>query len=306
MSFFKKLYKSVYSPELYQEVIQQPAGKAVKYYFGMLSLLAIVAAVVLTLIAAPKIRSFISEIGVQAMNLLPDGLELTIKNGIVSINQPEPFAIRLPETFIQSQRSQGSAAPFEYAVVVDTRAPFSYERFVSYNTFAWVGKNGLAITDREVRARYIEFGSSTSQVINKPLVTGLTQRAVSVVNKMVWFLAPFFFVIVLAVGLFNLAYCAFLAILVRLIANKVEHLDLSYGQAWSATLYLATLGTLWLFINVCILGLEIPFGFTVITLVLAYVNLKGMAPPPVNQPVLIQDDNQPQAPTDALPPTAGL
>ncbi|KKU10024.1 MAG: hypothetical protein UX65_C0005G0016 [Parcubacteria group bacterium GW2011_GWB1_46_8] len=273
MLFFKKLVKSVYSPALYQEIIQQPPKQAVKYYIGMIALISLVAALIFTFVATPLVKEFLNELNGQIMSRFPQELKLVIKEGKVSINMPEPYMVRLPDEYIKEQRDSGSSAPFENAIIVDTKTEFSYERFSAYNTFAWITNEGIAVADQEVRARYVPFGTPTNQIIDKPLVESLLQKILLIASRALYFLIPVVFLLVFILYLFNMAYCALLAFLVQVIANKVNHLSLSYKQAWAATLYLATLGTVWTVIDICIPGFAIPLGFTIITLVLAYANL---------------------------------
>jgi hypothetical protein len=248
----------------------------------MIVLVSLAAAIAVSIVVVPIAKTFMSQLELWVGDLYPPDLRLEIKNGLVSINQPEPYIIRLSEEFIEEMRQSGSAAPYENVVVIDTQNTFSYERFAAYNTYAWITGDGLVFVDQDLRAQAVPFGTSTNQVIDRSFVNQWVAIIFQAIDRSLAYIVVIgVLLLMLLFGLFNLAYTALLALIVRLIANNVNRLNLVYHQAWAVTLHLATLGTVWLVIDLCLPGFHLPLGFTIITLVLAYLNLKKVVLPGV-------------------------
>lgn len=271
-SFFLSIKNSIYNPAFYQEVVlQKPVKNAIKYYLRLALLLGIIAAVAFSLLVIPKLQKVINAIGVKIVQFYPDELVLTAQKGKISANVSQPYFIPMPPE-MADEEILGHMS-LNNLVVIDTLNEFSFERFANYHTVVWITQDGFAVIDENTGVRYQPLSESISGTLDKALVRKLEREAVPIINLVLQFLSVVVFVLILLWFLVIMAYLLFVALIVRFIAKK-RGLDLTFSQAYAASLYLATFGLIWALIDAFIMSFEISFGFTVIVLVLAYLNLR--------------------------------
>lgn len=277
MNYIRSIRDSIYNPSFYREVPSQTKGQAFKYYFLFIALLAVAITVITSIRTVPAIRNFTSGLGSKIVSYYPGDLVVTIKDGHASINQPEPYYLAMPDA-LKNSFSNRADKSYDHAnlLVIDTKSPASLEAFTGYDTVAYLTSDSL-----------MTYKDNAGQVVTQPLsdVKDMTVDK-NLVESLVAKIAPLFglipplFVAGALVGIyfalaFKLLYLFFLALLVMAIA-RVYDCKLSYGVSYRMSLYLATAPFIIDWASGLIPGFHMQFLFTIVFLIAAFVNLRGL------------------------------
>ncbi len=147
--FFRNILRTFYDKTFYKE----SEGDS----FGKRALMLYVVCLVFSLVSIISISNFYiqnkEKVGQFAVNikralpgLYPQDLEMTVKNGELSINQPEPYYLG-NEIFAAVMGDNKESAAFQNFITIDTKA--SIDDYESYNTIFLVNKKGFAVKQSE-------------------------------------------------------------------------------------------------------------------------------------------------------------
>lgn len=286
---------SLTSPAYYRDILRpKKTGHAVKYLGFLLVLLGIVWAAHWAIMASGLSLGapFIENQKQVIRDLYPPELAVTVKDGIVSTNVNEPYAIPLPAQWRRlMSESEDSIPPYENLVVIDTAAtPDAYPDsrslvLVTRDALTFPSSEGGDIVGYETR----KIDPSMNFFLDKTTYGEFMREALPTVDRIigyvkalfvVWItLSPFIMAAVMLAG-----YALFLlfgALVVWIIDMAFLRKNLQYGEIYRLSLYGVTTPII---LSYLLRGahLQIPLVFTVayvawMTYVLSYFPAKPRA-----------------------------
>lgn len=281
MEFLRTIRKSIFDRDFYAKAQTADFRSALKQYTLFILCIAFITAlpVYISFFTALSQIKESSDIPATALSLYPDELVLRLENGHMTSNVAEPYTIPMPESSGMKQSMN--------LLVINTRGAVTPADFDLYNTSAILGGDAVWVYDREKDKIEIQkfdmFGKDTL-VINKQKVGEWVGIAWNIGKKiLVVFMVflPFFLFSFLWFA--YLLYLLFGAVIIWVIA-KIRKVDLSYSQSYKIGLYLITLPILYSTLSVASLSfLRIPFLFTIILAIVAYLNLAPTSTPPIGE-----------------------
>lgn len=292
MKFIENIKSSIYNPAYYNEILNKPFSYSFRYFLSLAALIAIVSTIVFSFSTLPKMSKFINEIGSNVLKYYPDNLEVTVKNGKVSTNVPEPYFIKMPTEFKsefqnpndQKTKTSPDLSKIENMAVIDTASPLTIDLFRSYKTFVLVSRDSVAYYDNSA-VKIQPLSQGFDGIINKEKVSSSLNKVMPYLKILPLVLVPviliFSFIGFILGNLFYLIFGAF----VIWVAAKIRNRNLGYGKAYQIGFHAITLGVIleatvfWFYPN-----LEFPFLFTILMFAIVWINLKFSSitdnPPP--------------------------
>ena len=265
ISFFRKIWWSIYSPEFYSQVLTKGRGKAFGYFFILISILTLISAVPPIYGLATGFQPEIKKILSQASSKYPTELEVKIKNGTVTTNVSEPY-------FIQSPSNNKQKENYNLAVI-DTTTPFSVTQFDNYKSYVWISKDAIYTKSQGNELKVYSLSKVEDLTVNKKMIDSLYSKITPWLVVVVPILSVFLIIGLFIGYTFRLVYLFFLALCIFLLA-KVLKRQLSYGDSYTIGIYAMTLSLLIGIVQFYIRELHIPFLFTIVALVVVAINLR--------------------------------
>lgn len=225
MNFFKDIARSIYAPDFYSSLPQKSFMKSVGYFLLLILLLTIVHSATLIgslIIDTPvKLQAFIQD----TIKCFPKDLEIKITNGQVSVNKPEPY-------FLSSCGD---------LLVVDTKTPFSSEKFDQYKVAAWVTKNAVFYKQNDYETRSYSLKQINDYKVNQNVLNSYA----SIISPWLKFVGPILMLITF-IGIylaydFRLIHILILAALIWLLGKAFKK-TYGYSQSYKIGLHAITLG----------------------------------------------------------------
>lgn len=276
MGFFRNIRKSVYDRDFYANAKTESFGPAFKQYTLLVLCIAILISIPIY-VSVGFGASYIKKAGdirTKVLAIYPDELALTFQNGQMTSNVEEPYSIPMPKEF-------GVKGP-KNLVVINTRRSITLADFERYDTSAILGNDAVWIYDAQkdkIEIQRFDKFDKGFFVLNKEKATQWVDLALKIAKPLIvglLILLPFLIFALFWIG--YLAYLLFGALVIWLIA-KLRKVNLTYGQSYKLGLYLLTLPILYGILTTGPLSMfRIPFGFTLILAVIAYINF-GPAEP---------------------------
>lgn len=270
MSFIQKIKLAIYSPLFYSEITRKSWKNAFGYFFLLILLLSAFQSLFLLKPIFIDLPNQISGLVKSTVSNYPSELEVKIENGKVSSNVKEPFFILIPDSK-------------DNLVVIDTKTPYSAQKFNEYNTITWVGRDTLFYqgnTEDEIRT--MEMSKVGNLTINRSFVSDMADK----ITPWIKWIGPIIFIFAL-LGLylsftFRLIYLLFLALLIMFVA-RLSTKKLTYLESYKTGIYAITLGMI---VDAIIISTRnitnfpgFPFMSTLITLGVVYINLNSSKKP---------------------------
>lgn len=203
-TFFYVFKKSLFKPTYYEEVLKAPFSFSLKYFIFLFFLLSLTNIISLFLLFSTSIYPYLNKIKNNLPDFFPADLVLQIKNGSLSINQPEPYFIPinkklLPDNFSEEIKNR----LIDNFVVIDTQAEPSEIR--KYQTFLLLTKNHLAIRDEKQSITIHTFEDVKNLYLTQDIIKEIWQK-----------ITPYFKYITLFFLIFLLIFIPLLTISSRL------------------------------------------------------------------------------------------
>ena len=206
----------------------------------------------------------------KVVDVYPDDLVVTIKDGNLSINQPEPYFIKNPFPSEDGPKN---------LITIDTTSTMQSGDFQKFSTFAIV-KSNYAIIDSDSNNRMMSFDKiATTTVISKSVITDAIKNIPHFVPWLIGVAAIFGGVVVALIAtfvivLFYLAYFLFLALLIQIIV-RARGVILTYKEGYITAIY-ASIPVI--ILSAVMLLVHIPrpaFVFSLLLLIVAFVNTRS-------------------------------
>lgn len=253
-TFFHVFVKSISSVKYYEEIVAANTAFSMKYFFVLAILASVIATAGIVIPNIPKINKEIKNGLEQAKNFYPATLEITVKEGKLSINQPEPYFIPTPKTF-----TEGAKDVPTNLVVFDSKG--TIDDVTKYNTLALVNQTNLLVrTNGKIEANPLgdlPNGTLTKVEVDKFFVTldGLAKYVPHVVIPVVFIGMIFYY------GIFRLFYLAIVGTVLWII-GRVRGMELTYDKYFKIAVHTFTLPLILdLIIVVTGVSLAVPFWF---------------------------------------------
>lgn len=270
MTFFRTVVDSINSQEFYKTVPKQSFWKALRYFLTLSFFLVLIQSLYLIkpfLIDFNKqVKSYIG----QAVNYFPLTLSVSIKNGHVTTNMPEPYFIKFPLNTV-SENSDN----YQNLIVIDTKTSYSADQFASYDSAIWLTSDSIFIKSEE-GVKTVDLSKVDSFTLDRNFVDMLVGK----ITPFLGFFGPTIFLFMF-LGIYlsftsRIIYLLVLTLVLLLIA-KSRKWPYSYGAFYKIGMYGMTLG---LIIDTVIAKTQkmtgfsgFPFLFSLITLGVIYFNL---------------------------------
>lgn len=275
--FFYTLRRSVYDPEFYREADGHNVSTVLGYFSKLISFIAVVGVVIPAIVALALFlghRKGIDAMMEQVKGLYPAGLEVTIRNGHVSTNVSEPYAIELPKAW-QYRESHDDRA-IKNLLVIDTEKPIEMSDFRAHETLIILGEKEVGFYDSDqakVEIRDLSEFADENYTLDQDMYVWIVSKAwkwAKVVIVVLVVTAPFFITVALLVW-----YVIYLLLgaLVIWLAAVLRKREMTYGRAYKLGFYLLTLPILASFLLKPIF--QLPFFFTLALFAIAYANFKS-------------------------------
>ncbi|MBI2464431.1 DUF1189 family protein [Candidatus Peregrinibacteria bacterium] len=267
MSFFTNIGKSIYSPEFYANIPQKKLRTVLGYFFLLALFLAFIASIAPALKlfteGEKEARVFIDNV----VKLYPPELEIYIRNGEVSTNSElEPIFINVPENFSEELKGYKLA-------VIDTKTPFSFEKFQEYRSFAWITKDAIVMEQGErEQVRAFNLSKMPDTDINQKKITKLVEKILPWIGPFKIFLCFGIFIGNYFSFIWRISYLFFFALLVWLVA-KIAKKPFSYGASYKIGTHAITLGLIIETLFRIARASGFSYMFTLISLVVVLVNI---------------------------------
>lgn len=277
MTFFQEVKKSIFNPSFYRELMLRPMSRSFKYFFLFILFVALFQTAAFSLKFLPQLKPFFTRVSTRVMEYYPNNLEIRIRNGEVSSNVEEPYAIRMPNSIPE----EGDLRRFENLLIIDTENDFSLERFENYSTACWLTRESLACT-KDDGVNITSLRGVSDVTIDKESVSALVGR----IEPLLKFIYPVFiigtFIASFSALSLRLVYLLFGALLILIVA-KIKRINLGYKKSYQLGLYLMTLPILATTVWSWILwmsgrSVEAPFLFSIILIISAAINLRALPP----------------------------
>lgn len=233
MNFFKKIGQSIYSPAFYTKVLSESTGPALGYFFLFTLLLTILRAIFFAPLVINGVHWFTNTLVPGMVNAYPQKLQFTVHNGMVSINQPEPF-------IIPNKSGEDQMKNF---IVIDTKVPFSEQQYEAYNTDIWITRDTIFYKESNGEIRAAGLSKFQDFTLNRKDISD----AVKTITPFFMYIVPVLIVFVL-IGTYisylpNLVMLFIMALLVWLLATILKK-KMGYMQSYRVGIYLITTGLL--------------------------------------------------------------
>ncbi len=280
MDIFRTIRSSFYDPAFYQRMRTLPMTRLI----APLALLSVAGIGILMLAVYFNILPFArGDFLASIESQYPSDLVLTITNGELSINQPQPYYVKntLPAL-------SGKDAP-QYLVIFDGTDQLSTD-LVANSTYLIVKKQFLISQGRNGQGQITPFSTMKgTTTIEREMFVGLVERArpyvapavifgggllvllLTFVASMLWIIGHMVYVLIPACGLFFF--------------GKLRGIQMDYKESYRAAL-LASIPPAILFYLLSLLkvSLPLPFAYTFLLLIVAAMNLAAVEPTAAAEP----------------------
>lgn len=286
--FFKSIPASIYSPSFYAGIAGRSFWKGFWFFVGFTFLAMLLGSFVAIGVPYMTHREQIQQTIDDVVHFYPEELVVTIQDGKASTNVEEPYFIKFndiiptenwndafKEGFEQGMAADGPSIDLENfnAVVIDTKTPFSMEKFTEYSAIMWLTEDAVYVISENNKAEAIPLAESEDTVINKTVadegmdvIWGGIKSFLPIVLVMV-FLFTFLFVVI---G--RMIYLLLFS-LIMLIVFSIMKLPYDYAAAYKIGFYAISLSLL---VTIAFMAVGLNGFFlmgTLVSLLVAVINL---------------------------------
>jgi hypothetical protein len=289
---FKNLSNSIYNPEFYKNLKNQPTKASLRYYFSFVTYISILSAIFISVFILPKLWFLTSkDTVINAINQFPADLEVAVKNGIATSNAKEPYVVNLDQEFqkifgkdLKNADTISKNGPG--VLIIDTKDTYSLDSFKEYPNFTLLTKDSLVSkNESQGKTTINNLKGVPDLTINKTTLLSWE----SSLRPYVWIITPMFILGAFLVNMF--IYCLYLLILfvtalLILLMAKLMKVEANYAYSYRISLHAVTLSIIFEAI-LMVFGFPIPrFVPTLILIIVVYFNLNGIRKIPVAEATL--------------------
>lgn len=264
---FYVFYKSLTDENYYKDIIKMDLGFSIKYIF-VLALLA--TAITLPKTVKPLLTDFketLDSISTALVNFYPEDLVITVKDGEIFINQPEPYFVELPGDLNNFEREDGSYP--RYLVVFDSLGELS--DLETYNTIVLVNRKNILVKESNSIEVYPLKDAPDTEITKEKFVEGYMK-----VDAFIKVLPYLVLVIVVVFSLiyyfgFRLVYLFLVGFVLYLIGKNIKNQNLEYKKYYMVAIHAMTMPLLVeVLTSVLSINMPIPFWFLMLNTLVGY------------------------------------
>lgn len=230
----KKLITTIghafHSSTLYKKVKDESTGTAIGFLFKSAVLLGCtlgVVSLIAFLCAAP---SFKKDMASFVASSYPDGLVITIDQGVLHTNTQNTVYVGMPHSW------QGNGAPM-YLAVLTPQEPAELTTLTKYNSALVLGSNGIiALNTNTHEARVYPYGKDHQEYTKQSIIDTTHSVLKSSFIACLVILIPLIVVMTLIVAGIHMIWI-FLVSLLVLLMWKVRKLSFTYKQSYRMAVY---------------------------------------------------------------------
>lgn len=281
-TFFYVFKKTFTSTAYYGDILRSPFSFSLKFFYFYFFLYALIGSIV----AVPKyilpLKKFVNIIPAQIEEIYPPELEVKIQQGELLTNVQEPYYIpfgTIEKAFQDNKTMSETKNELENFLVIDTKA--AIEDIYNYKTLCLLTKNYFVYTDpsKKGELKVESLKEIKDLTVNRQLIHDIVLKASPFLDLAQKTMVPgLAFLVFLFLFLFGasgkLFYLLFFSFVVLAIA-KILSFSISYVKSYQIGLHLTViLATLFGLVQVLGIGIYIPFLYSLMMIILAFVILK--------------------------------
>ena len=275
-NFIEHIQQSIYNPEYYRALLTRPASFSWQYYWSFTMLLSLIMTIVISIPVVPRIDRALATMPEKVLAYYPPDLRITVAQGQVSVNKPEPYTLPLPLFFQEG----GNAAGFTTLLTIDTSNEVSRERFMSYHSILWLAKESLVVGDDSRGFSTLVFPPEMNLTVDQASM----KRVLGQLESFTPLVAPGVVLILFLAFLVSFAillvYLLVDALLILFIGRLLKY-NWSYTASYRIGLHAVTLPILFSsIVSLVPIGVvSLPLLTSLLTLVVVYMNFKDRVVP---------------------------
>ncbi|MEK7585912.1 MAG: DUF1189 family protein [Patescibacteria group bacterium] len=267
MNIITEIKNSVYNPAYYQDVVSNKSfGSSVKY-LAKLALISSLAISIFFAFQIPKVSKIAKEAISTSVVSYPEDLVVTMKNGNASINKPEPYIVKIPQSW--QNIGDNDSSNLDNLIVINTKDDFNLETFRGYSTMVLLTKTEfISLKDSSGEIRIIPVSKFGNIEITKSWLIEKQAWIFKIMPKVAVLIIIFMY-IAISIGIFlgTLFMLLFYALAIWLMSN-LRKLNFSYKKSYQVGLHAVTLVVI---VGIISTILSIPDNFFIRLLVLLCV-----------------------------------
>lgn len=259
---------SALRPKYYKQVLKAPFKFSLKYFLAFFFLLTFFTVITLSIFLIQKGYPFLTQVKTQAPQLYPAELEINIKDGLLTINQPEPYFIPLKADLFPEEIKKGlNNQPIQNIIVIDTQAQATDIR--AYQTFALLTQTDVAFFGDQGEIRVQSLEEIKDFTLNRQLINDLWIKIIPYFSYIIPGLIALMILFLPALTILGqFIYLLLFSITAWIVARLWKNKEIDYKKALQINLHAITLPAL-IVILFQALGVQpqIPFFRAIILLI---------------------------------------
>lgn len=258
---------SFYNPSFYRSLKGKPASGGIRFLFLVNAVVTVFFGALALGVALPSIYLFSQSDFIAEQ--YPDGLEVTVKDGVASVNQTVPYFIA---SHLEDEESP------KHLMVIDTNEGLSIPTMKSYDTITVLTRDSLVFFKSKDETRIFSLKDMQDSVITEAKVLEWGRVAVYWAYILVVPLVFFGMVVGVALSLGFYLAVSFVNALITIVIGKLFGTILTYWDAYVVSLY-AIVPTIVVGIVMMLFGFGSLHVIESLILFVAIliINFKGMA-----------------------------
>lgn len=262
--------KSFTSPKYYNDIVQTKFSFSMKYFSVLAFISSLIAFSGLIEPIVNDLGKSLKSVEKTIVSSFPEDLVVTVKDGEVSINQPEPYVFKTPDEDFKASLAEGEKVPRNFLVFDSEGTLGDLEK---YDTIFLVNKtNILARSSNKIEVYPLsEFPDGTFDAED---IKGLIEEVRPIINALPYIILAFAFLGTL-VYYFGFRMIFLLVVgLVLFAVGNLRGLRMKYSKYYQVAIHALTLPLLIEVVaGVFEYPINIPFWFLTLTVLIGVVGL---------------------------------
>jgi hypothetical protein len=247
-SFTYIFTKSITSTHYYRDLLNTDLRFSLKYYFTLTIVLSLIASLGITLQTKTEFQESANMLLEEMVSIYPEDLTISVEKGTVSINRPQPYFIKAPQT------TQTTTNPIENLIVFDTEGTIG--DLETYNTLILINKTNILLKDQDTIQVFslnnIQEGKFDKAKLLKDIemIQPIIKLAPLLIFILLFGIFSFYFIFIKSILIFVLS-------ILLMTIGKTRGLALELGKYYQMGMHIVTLSLI-LEVQIALLGTEIP------------------------------------------------
>lgn len=180
MKFFNTIWDSISSRSFYHGVSSHTNKQAWKYFILINLLVSILIYIGFVISTIPLFNELSKPESIKTFtDIFPKDLEITLKGGKLSTNQPEPYVVPLPKDLVDPKKPQKINL-----ITINASSDFSYDVFVDSHSLAYATKDIIAYSDSHGEIKINSLKNVDDFVLNKNEFDSKVYKIVEIIKKL--------------------------------------------------------------------------------------------------------------------------